>query len=402
MKVIYSKYKEEAEHEIEMYKNLGNKYNHVTKYIDSFLLNDEICIVTELMGICLIDLFKYYSIQQEQEQVKRKWYEFSVVNDLIPREIVKKIFKDLFIGLHELHRKSIVHTDIKPENVMINIYQNKIIKIKEWFLSSGILEIYKKKFMEILPDNFANMEQSKRKLVKKKCRIKALNLITDEVRLIIGEYHKNNRMKETEQANNIIDIEDVSDIEIDTVSEDELFTLIPINEITAKIIDLGNAELIDNFENEFIQLRCYRPPENILHEFFNTKADIWSMGCVFFETLTGDYLFDIDHEKYNDSLERDRELLVQMYNTLGEMKIDDVCRSMYKDDLFIKNSNKIKDVSSDRLYRKSIRELLRDSPAKITGRELESLTDLFNSIFEYDLDKRSEAAKILEHSYFNN
>jgi len=402
MKVIYSKYKEEAEHEIEMYKNLGNKYNHVTKYIDSFLLNDEICIVTELMGICLIDLFKYYSIQQEQEQVKRKWYEFSVVNDLIPREIVKKIFKDLFIGLHELHRKSIVHTDIKPENVMINIYQNKIIKIKEWFLSSGILEIYKKKFMEILPDNFANMEQSKRKLVKKKCRIKALNLITDEVRLIVGEYHKNNRMKETEQANNIIDIEDVSDIEIDTVSEDELFTLIPINEITAKIIDLGNAELIDNFENEFIQLRCYRPPENILHEFFNTKADIWSMGCVFFETLTGDYLFDIDHEKYNDSLERDRELLVQMYNTLGEMKIDDVCRSMYKDDLFIKNSNKIKDVSSDRLYRKSIRELLRDSPAKITGRELESLTDLFNSIFEYDLDKRSEAAKILEHSYFNN
>lgn len=402
MKVIYSKYKEEAEHEIEMYKKLGNKYNHVTKYIDSFLLNDEICIVTELMGICLIDLFKYYSIQQEQEHVKRKWYEFSVVNDLIPREIVKKIFKDLFIGLHELHRKGIVHTDIKPENVMVNIYPNKIIKIKEWFLSSGILEIYKKKFMEILPDNFANIEQSKRKLVKKKCRIKALNLITNEVRLIVGEYHKNNRMKETEQANNIIDIEDVSDIEIDTVSEDELFTLIPINEITAKIIDLGNAELIDNFDNEFIQLRCYRPPENILHEFFNTKADIWSMGCVFFETLTGDYLFDIDHEKYNDSLERDRELLVQMYNTLGEMKIDDVCRSMYKDDLFIKNSNKIKDVSSDRLYRKSIRELLRDSPAKITGRELDYLTNLFNSIFEYDLDKRSEAAKILEHSYFKN
>ena len=36
MKVIYCKYKEEAEHEIEMYKKLGNKYNHVTKYIDCY------------------------------------------------------------------------------------------------------------------------------------------------------------------------------------------------------------------------------------------------------------------------------------------------------------------------------------------------------------------------------
>ena len=402
MKVIYSKYKEEAEHEIEMYKNLGNKYNHVTKYIDSFILNDETCIVTELMGICLIDLFKYYSIQQEQEQVKRKWYEFSVVNDLIPREIVKKIFKDLFIGLHELHRKGIVHTDIKPENVMVNIYPNKIIKIKEWFLSSGILEVYKNKFMDSLPDNFANMDQQKRKLVKKKCRIKVLNLLANEIKLVIETYHKNNRMKQSEEANTIIDIDDVSDIEIDSVSEDELFTLIPINEITAKIIDLGNAELIDDIENELIQLRCYRPPENILHEFFNTKADIWSMGCVFFETLTGDYLFDIDHEKFNDSLERDKELLVQMYNTLGEMRVDDVNRSVYKDDLFIKNSNKIKDVSSDRFSRKSIRELLRDSPAKINGKELDSLTNLFDSIFEYDLDKRRDASEIIGHSYFNH
>ena len=126
------------------------------------------------------------------------------------------------------------------------------------------------------------------------------------------------------------------------------------------------------------------------------------MGCVFFETLTGDYLFDIDHEKFNDSLERDKELLVQMYNTLGEMRVDDVNRSVYKDDLFIKNSNKIKDVSSDRFSRKSIRELLRDSPAKINGKELDSLTNLFDSIFEYDLDKRRDASEIIGHSYFND
>ena len=30
MKVVYSKYSEDAEHEIDMYKNLGNKYKNVT------------------------------------------------------------------------------------------------------------------------------------------------------------------------------------------------------------------------------------------------------------------------------------------------------------------------------------------------------------------------------------
>ena len=57
MKVIYSKYSEDAEHEIDMYKQLGNKYKNITRYIDSFYIKDEMCIVMELMGICLIDLF---------------------------------------------------------------------------------------------------------------------------------------------------------------------------------------------------------------------------------------------------------------------------------------------------------------------------------------------------------
>ena len=61
MKVVYSKYAEDAEHEIDMYKHLGNKYKNVTRYIDSFYIKDEMCIIMELMGICLIDLFKYYT-----------------------------------------------------------------------------------------------------------------------------------------------------------------------------------------------------------------------------------------------------------------------------------------------------------------------------------------------------
>ena len=32
MKIVYSKYSEDAEHEVDMYKELGNKYKNVTRY----------------------------------------------------------------------------------------------------------------------------------------------------------------------------------------------------------------------------------------------------------------------------------------------------------------------------------------------------------------------------------
>jgi len=397
MKVVYSKYREDAEHEIEMYKALGNKYKYVTRYIDSFLLQDEVCIVMELMGICMIDLFKYYSDASEK---KRKWYDFSPTSDLIPRNIVKKIFKDLFTGLHELHCKNIVHTDLKPENIMINIFPNKIVNVKEWFMESGIIELYKSGLSKVLPENFANSDPSKRKLIRKKGRIKVLNEIRDSIRKIIQEYHQNINNKNIATASNIIEIDDISDIETEIVSEGDLFTLLPVNEIQAKIIDLGNAEQIEDYEPDSIQLRCYRPPENVLHDFYNTKADIWTMGCILYETLTGEYLFEIDHEKFSDSLDRDKELLVQMYNIIGEMNIADVSRSIYNNDLFHNNSNQLLEVSSDRFNRTSIKELLKDSPSKIVGEDLSLLTDLFNQIFEYDLEKRLEASEILVHKWF--
>ena len=174
-----------------------------------------------------------------------------------------------------------------------------------------------------------------------------------------------------------------------------------VSAITAKIIDLGNAEVLEDIEPDVIQLRCYRPPENVLHDFYNTKADIWTMGCILFETLTGDFLFDIDHETYNDSLDRDKELLVQMYNILGEIPRDDIDRSIYKNDLFDSQTNKLLDVASERFNKKSFSELLRESPSELDEDEMETVLDLFNNIFTYDLRKRCAADEILQHKWLS-
>ena len=38
-------------------------------------------------------------------------------------------------------------------------------------------------------------------------------------------------------------------------------------------------------------------PENMpMNDFYNEKADIWTMGCLTYELITGEYLFDIDRD----------------------------------------------------------------------------------------------------------
>ena len=65
-----------------------------------------------------------------------------------------------------------------------------------------------------------------------------------------------------------------------------------LERITVKIADLGNASWTDlHFTND-IQTRQYRSPEAILGSKWGTPVDMWSAACMFFELLTGDYLFD--------------------------------------------------------------------------------------------------------------
>ena len=62
--------------------------------------------------------------------------------------------------------------------------------------------------------------------------------------------------------------------------------------IRVKIADLGNACWVDHHFTSDIQTRQYRSPEAIIQAKYGTCADMWSVGCMVFELLTGDYLFD--------------------------------------------------------------------------------------------------------------
>ncbi|OMJ94751.1 hypothetical protein SteCoe_1930 [Stentor coeruleus] len=63
-----------------------------------------------------------------------------------------------------------------------------------------------------------------------------------------------------------------------------------------RVIDLGSACFKSSTFFSYIQSRFYRAPEIILQCEYNEKIDIWSLGCIVFELLTGNVLFDGNNE----------------------------------------------------------------------------------------------------------
>lgn len=65
---------------------------------------------------------------------------------------------------------------------------------------------------------------------------------------------------------------------------------------SVKIIDLGSACFQDEKIYTYIQSRIYRSPEVILGIPYTTSIDMWSLGCIISELLTGSPLFQGDNE----------------------------------------------------------------------------------------------------------
>ena len=84
--------------------------------------------------------------------------------------------------------------------------------------------------------------------------------------------------------------------------------------LDAVVVDLGNACWEDKHFSEDIQTRQYRAPEVILRAGYDASADIWSLGAMTFELLTGDLLFD---PAQGDGYPRDEDHLAQMGELLG-------------------------------------------------------------------------------------
>ena len=159
-----------------------------------------------------------------------------------------------------------------------------------------------------------------------------------------------------------------------------------------KLVDLGNACWIKKHFTDNIQTREYRSPEAILGSRYEANTDMWSLACMVFELLTGDYLFRPESDRAEP---RDELHLALFISTLGKMPKKIALEGKYSREVFNK-SGKLLHASVPEDY--PIDQIM-SSEYRFSQKEAAEIRDFLLPMLEYDVDKRISAREALNHPW---
>lgn len=164
--------------------------------------------------------------------------------------------------------------------------------------------------------------------------------------------------------------------------------------ITVKIADLGNACWVDHHFTNDIQTRQYRCPEVILGAKWGPSADIWSAAAMFFELLTGDYLFDpAAGTKYN----KDDDHIAQVIELLGDFPKNLAFSGKYSADIFNRRGE-LRHIHKLRFW--PLISVLQEKYL-MPYEEGNKLSSFIMPMLRLHPDKRASAKEMLDHEWLH-
>lgn len=262
-----------AKKELKIMEKLGNLPGFI-QMEEYFWYEDSLCLVYPLYGLPLAD-------NNTGGGVANQYFIDYATIESFAKQIQSAV--DLLFN-----KKFMIHSDIKPENVLLKTPCDEHRVIMEKFLSISPNKIYRKAIQGI----------------KGKKALKAAKKVS---KILYQMYLE------------AIDIE-IPELEINEDTE-------------VVIIDLGNAFSIARQETD-IQTRYYQAPEILLDLKYTHKCEYWSIGCLLYEISTTELLFDpeLDQGKqYHDC-----HHLHLMQNLLGKVPTSMLDKSDKKKRLYDK------------------------------------------------------------------
>lgn len=162
--------------------------------------------------------------------------------------------------------------------------------------------------------------------------------------------------------------------------------------VSFKVADLGNACWVDKHFSDDIQTRQYRSPETIIGGGYDTSADVWSMACMIFELVTGDYLFD---PKASEEYPRDEDHLALFIELLGPVPASVTARGRRAPTYFNRRSE-LRHIKSLRFW--GLEDVLQQK-YHMHVLEAKNLSSFLGGMLRLNTEERSSAQVLLQHPW---
>ena len=162
--------------------------------------------------------------------------------------------------------------------------------------------------------------------------------------------------------------------------------------IEVKICDIGNACWFNYHFSTIIQTRQYRSPEVLIGVNYNETSDIWSLACIVFELVTGDFLFQPEK---GETFTKNDDHVAKFMQTLGKMPKNFAKRGEYYNKFFTKEG-KLRRIKNRKFI--GLKDIL-VKKYHFKENEAQALTDFLLPMLEYYPERRASARELLRHPW---
>ena len=377
----------------------------VVRLVDSFEHKGpngtHVCMCFEVLGDNLLALIKRYDYRG------------------IPLRAVKAICRDVLMGLDYLHsRKKIIHTDLKPENVLLR----KPLPKPEPEIE---IEIETETARDMDVDGEGESVEARVEGGGATGQVPGEAAMTPELAAIhlngdadadgVGkELTKNQKKKAKKKAKKVAESNGDANVSKEGGSSKKALlegdeeekrkkakgrkrrgpppSTEDLENMQSVIVDLGNACWTYKQFTQDIQTRQYRCPEVILGAKYSTPADVWSLACMAFELATGDLLFDPRSGKDYD---RDEDHLALMMELIGRMPKRIATNGKYCRDFFTRNGE-LRHIRSLKFW--PLKDVLTEKYG-FADADAAAMSDFLMPMLDFSPEHRATAGEMLTHPW---